>query len=268
MRFKLFTYLYYAIPKPLEDTRSKRFFDLHSGLLSSYEETRRYLEARTNFEIIKANIILMGLRSKRQIEEMASLALKTGADPRKSLNVKDMPSFNEEGKKIIIPFFSKTINSHYVEDPASLNALPYKALRSRRSFSSFYEDPFRKYGYRLFNTAFTRLIPIMESPQKDSYAYLDLEVDTIYIVTDQGTLEQSIPFFDSNIAYPNRLHLFDRIKALVKAYYDFDEQQFVNDLVSYDFISDKLYSVITQERIKEVGKVLKTKEKKPVELGK
>lgn len=268
MRFKLFTYLYYAIPKPLEDTRSKRYYDLHSSLLSSYEETRRYLEARTNFEIIKANIIIAGLQSKKRIEEIASLAQKTGADPKRSIDLKEMPSFKEDGQRIIIPFFSKTINSHYLNDPLSLNHLPYKALKSRKSFTSFYEDPFRKYGYKLFDTAFTRLIPIVTSPKKDSRAYLDLEVDTLYIITDQGTLEQSIPFFDSNIEYPNRLHLLDRVKTLVNAYYAFDQQGFINYLVSLGFISDNLYNVITQERIKEETRADKVKEKKPIELGK
>ncbi len=265
MKLNLFNYLFYAIPKHIEDTRAKRFFDLHSNYLALFQETHNYQEARTNFEVIQANIIIKGLMNKKFLENKASLAKKTGLTTLPSY-LKHLTYMKDGDDNIALPFFSKTINKHYVIDTKSLADLPYRALRTQKTFSSFYENPFEKYGYRLFDSMFTNWIPVMKSPMGDSMAFVDLEVDTIYIVTDQGTLERAIPYFDQFLEIQNRKHLLDKIKQLVETYYSFDKIKFIDSLFSLGFISFKLYNYLKQEEIKAQRKENKALEKAEKEI--
>lgn len=250
MAFRLFSYLRYAMPKAMEDQRSKRFYDLHSSLLSRYLETAPYLEARTPFEVLRADILIQSLLNQRRIEQRAALAKKTGADPGGELE-SPLPSMRIDGRPIVVPFFSSAINDHYIQSPLDLTELPYRALKTQKSFSSFYKDPFQTYGYRIFDSEFTSLIPLQKSPTGDSMAFLDIDVDTVFIITDQGTLEESIPFFDSEISNPKRLDLVRRISRLIDAYYRFDQEEFVSDLLALELISPDLHRSIQRAREKE-----------------
>lgn len=263
MKFNLFSYLNYSIVKGVEDTRAKRFYDVHSGYLSQYVETHKYLEARTSFEINSANIVIKALMNKKYVETKANLAAKTGADDS-IIKTSNLPYLMDGDHRIIVPFFSTTINDRYVNSPKTLSTMPYKALKTLKSFSFFYEDPIEKYGYKIFDSEFTQFIPLMKSPMEESYAFVDLEIDTIYIITNQGTLERTIPFFDEDLKNSNRRHLLNRLHELMEAYYSFDKLKFIDSLFSLELISEKLYTYI----MKQEEKVERRSAKKKAELAK
>lgn len=249
MKFNLFSYLNYAISKPMDETRAKRFYDNHSNYLSQYIETHKYLEARSSFEINSANIVIKSLMNMRYVENKARLAARTGAD-ESTIDTERLPFLMDDGQRILVPFFSRAINDKFSDSPLSLTAMPYKTLRTRKSFSFFYEDPIEKYGYRIFDSEFTQMVPLAKSPMGDSQAFLDMEIDTIYVISDQGTLETSIPFFDEGMKCFDRNNLIDRVCQLMERYYSFNKIGFIDGLHELGLISKKLYEYIKKEEIK------------------
>ena len=146
------------------------------------------------------------------------------------------PYLNEKEGKIYIPFFPKSINSLYLNEPEKLNEYPYTDLL--KSYKGLVIDPFDTYGGELYNTHFTRLVKVNE--YKGIYAFFHYDSYTIYLINSQGRLDDKIVLFDRYMRKTVTTHMLERIRPVLDAYFSNDRQEFVKTLEKNGFISTKM----------------------------
>lgn len=200
------------------------------------------------FSVMRANIIIKSLQNKIAMEKVILPYL---ASPR--LDIDDMkatlrkrceslPFIKVNNVKVFIPFFTRSLNSVYLDNPERFLVSPYKDLKT--SFKDSMIDPFDTYGYHLYNSSFTRLVMIKESPDKKEAAFLHYDTNTIYFINDQGRLNDKLVLFDRYIKKPNTYHMFERVTPVVDAYFNFDRRGMIESLHDQGFISGKLMSIL------------------------
>ena len=168
---------------------------------------------------------------------------------------KKLPYFEFEDVKIYVPFFSKEFNVHYDTKLDSLTRPPFDSLKE--DFDSSVINPFDTYGYKLFDSQFTRLVLIDEYKDEGVAVFYHIGFESIYIITDQGTCDAIIPIFDNNIKKKNKDKLFERISSLMKLYFANDREGFVDALLSLELISKHLYDLIQKNSDKQLVKKIK-----------
>ena len=231
-----------------------RFFTDHSGMLADYAMLSSYGKAQKSFDVIRANIIIYALLNKRTLEDAYEKALRIskknlpaghdkGEVPLSAEGLEiiakareQLPYFEENGKRIYIPIFSRSVNSIYAGDITKLSTRPYTALL--RNVDTMIVDPFDTYGDDLFNSYFTKLILIRKD--KSSSAYWDYDASSIYIINKQGRLEVLIALFDRGLKKKRPNHMMSRIAPAIDAFYDQDKNSFQKILVDNQLISSKL----------------------------
>ncbi len=206
-----------------------------------------------DFRLIRANIIIHGLINKNIIEQEVKNLVKytenhqilTHEDFVEVLNQRILtrPYLEEKEGKIYIPFFPKSINSLYLHEPEKLNEYPYTDLL--KSFAGLVIDPFDTYGCELYNTHFTRLIKI--DSHKNVTAFFHYDTYTIYIINDQGRLDSKIVLFDRYMHKVVTTHMLERIRPVVKAYFDNNLKEFVDSLEKNGFISSRMLFKLTHK---------------------
>lgn len=261
MHFNLFDYLDWKIPKKLSMITEKQFTDEHQQFFSFYGFLNKYDTDKTPFGLIKKSIIVQSLINKKQIEEEAELYSDTELNTEERLNIihDRLPFFRFEDTKIYVPFFSPAFNRRYDFQVESLTRYPFLSLKN--DFESEVIDPFEIYNHQLFNSTFSRLVFIMKD--KTCAAFYHVQLQTIFVINDQGSLDHMIPLFDADVKFPNNLNLFPRLKNLMEAYFDYDRQEFIEILHTGEFISDHLYGEIT----KLSGKFKTKKEKRALKAS-
>lgn len=112
--------------------------------------------------MIKTIVVLEGLNNKRKIENEAEIytEVELSEENRHEVIHKKLPYFEFEDVKIYVPFFSKEFNVHYDTKLDSLTRPPFDSLKE--DFDSSVINPFDTYGYKLFDSQFTRLVLIDE----------------------------------------------------------------------------------------------------------
>lgn len=211
-----------------------------------------YNSDHNDFNIMRANIIIRSYLNKNVFEkEIASLEAyqkKTNEiDPAafsKTIMEKTLDlEFYQDGKnRIFIAFFTKVLNNIYVNDPMKFLFEPYNKIRT--SFTESLIDPFDTYGYKLYNSSFTRLVLVKESPNHKEAAFFHYDTDTIYFINDQGRLDAKLVLFDKYIHHPQKTHMLERISEVVDAYFAFDRGRMIETLHNNKFISGKLMSIL------------------------
>ena len=246
MRFKLFEYLVRSIVHPLDDTPEMLFFRLYRDLLDRREATR-YASAETGFDLIQSCVMIRALLNKEALDHRGA-RLAEGARDREPPQ-SPLPSFTVEETRTLIPFFPRRINARYDRDLSSLFREPLSPITTEKGLNTFFVNPFLEYGLPLFESRFTNLIPIVHHENME--AFLSLSFDEIYVISDEGTLECTIPLFDEGIRIPDRNHILDRARRLMERYFAFDREGFIRALSEEGFISDALSADIvrrTEER--------------------
>ena len=223
------------------------FYSKNRALLSKLNQFSFLLDGKeSDFKIIRANILIHGLINKSIIEQEVKNLVKytenheilTHEDFVNTLmqRIDTRPYLEEKEGKIYIPFFPKSINSLYLNEPEKLNEYPYTDLL--KSYSGVLIDPFDTYGWKLYDSHFTHLIKI--DTYNDVTAFFHYDTYTIYIVNNQGRLDSKIVLFDKYMKSYSTTHMLERIRPVVKAYFDNDVKEFVESLENNRFISSKM----------------------------
>lgn len=223
------------------------FYSKNRNLLSKIDQFNFLTSGKENdFRIIRANILIHGLINKSIIEQevknlviyTANHQILTHEDFVETLNQRILtrPYLEEKEGRIYIPFFPKSINSLYLNEPEKLNEYPYTDLL--KSFTGLIIDPFDTYGAELYNTHFTRLVKI--ATDKKVTAFFHYDTFTIYMINDQGRLDSKIVLFDRYLRKIVTTHMLERIRPVVQAYFDNDIKNFINSLEKNGFISPKM----------------------------
>lgn len=207
----------------------------------------------SDFDIIRANILLQGLENKQNIESEVENLSKHFDEGRKVTHEKYIltlrertigaPYYQEGSIKIFIPFFSKALNSIYTREPEKLLKEPFNGLKE--TFSGSLIDPFDTYGANLYNSSFSRLIKVGENGNE--FAFFHYDTNTIYIINEQGRLDVSIFLFDKYIKYPNYNNMLERISPVIAQYFNNDRDEFIKALYNSKFISRRMLGLIRRK---------------------
>ena len=218
-------------------------------------------ESETNFfNIMRANIILDSYLNKTILDgyvERINAAVKRNKpqeveDIKKEMRerLKDLPYYDDNGRRIYIAFFNRAINDFYINHPERFGEYPYSTLL--KSFNSSIVDAFDTYGYHIYNSTFTRLVKIMESENKKECAFIHYDTYTIYFINDQGRLENKMVLFDKFLERPSHNHLIERAYKVIDAYFKFNRTDTINALIENGFMSNKLFAIIRKEQEDEI----------------
>ena len=249
---KLFDYIASKAKKrkAFEQSEEFHFFLSNRHLLTRLPQFIHFYDADSDpFEIMRANIVLYAYINKSKMEdEINSLGnyinfnKKNHANFIKSFHeiISELPYYQEDKEKIYIPFFTRSLNQIYLNDPEKLLTYPYNGLKE--NFKDTVIDPFDTYGNELYNSHFSRLVKIENSDKETAFFHYD--TNTIYFINEQGRLDTSIVLFDRYIRHPNYSHMLERIKPVVDAYFNFDREELIRSLYQNGFISSHLLHLI------------------------
>ena len=85
----------------------------------------------------------------------------------------------------------------------------------------------------------------------DSYqnviAFFHYDTLTVYIVNDQGRLDSKIVLFDRYMKKIVTTHMLERVRPVVKAYFENNQKEFMKSLEENGFISSKMLFKITHK---------------------
>lgn len=249
-----------SVFKILEHERSKsiishseevKFFNSHKYLLKSDNLFSIYSEANNIFSIIQANIIIKSIINKEYLDDIISEEyLKNDNSNLKVIKNKikerslDLPCIKYKKYKVFVPFFNKITNIIYSIDNEKMNNDPYLGLKKK--FSPFIVDPFETYNIELYDSTFTHLIKVDEDTT--SVAFYDYNLSCIFIVNKQGSLDNIIYLFDKRIKNKDSSGIIERIKPIIKSYYENNLNDFVYNLYKNGFISYYVFNKICKEK--------------------
>ena len=233
-----------------EKSEEFRFFLEYRHLLTKIPRFVHFYDLESEpFEIMRANIILQAYLNKSKMEQeihnlsnYITVNKKNHAHFVKSFHeiISEQPYYQEDKDKIFIPFFTRSLNQIYNEDPEKLLTYPYNGLAD--NFKDTVVDPFDTYGSELYNSQISRLVKIREFDKETAFFHYD--TNTIYFVNEEGRLDASVVLFDRYIRRPNYAHMLERIKPVVDAYFAFDREAFLKALHDNDFLSSHLLHLI------------------------
>ena len=236
--------------KGFEKSEEFRFFLEYRHLLTKIPRFVHFYDLESEpFEIMRANIILQAYLNKLKMEQEAhnlnnyiTINKKNHANFVKSFHeiISELPYYQEDKDKIFIPFFTRSLNQIYSDDPEKLLTHPYDGLAD--NFKDTVIDPFDTYGSELYNSHFSRLVKIRSEDKETAFFHYD--TNTIYFVNEEGRLDTSVILFDRYIMHPNYAHMLERIKPVVDAYFAFDREAFLKALHENGFISSHLLHLI------------------------
>ena len=234
---------------PFNRSSEMRFFLDNNIVLREVPLFSRYAKGGSTFDVIRANIILRALINKETIEK-TYFKITGGGLLKKDLTamekmkvsenvanaISSLPYYNDNGNKIFVPIFSRSLNEIYSSNFSRLEELPYQDLI--KNFEEVSCDPFDTYGDELYNSLFTRLIQLKKT--EVGSAYYDYDAWAIYFVNKNGRLEVCLPLFDRYLRNPAPNHMIGKLLPVVDAYYADDRTRFFNELVMNKLISSTL----------------------------
>ena len=248
----LFTYIASKAKKrkAFEQSEEFHFFLSNRHILTRLSHfTYLYDVEDDPFEIMRANIVLYAYINKSKMEEeINNLGNYINSNKKNHSHfvesfheiISELPYYQEGSEKIYIPFFTRSLNQIYLNEPEKLLTYPYDGLKE--NFKDTVIDPFDAYGFELYNSHFSRLVKIRSEGKEAAFFHYD--TNTIYFINEQGRLDTSLVLFDRNIMHPNYSHMLERIKPVVDAYFAFDREELINALYQNGFISTHLLHLI------------------------
>lgn len=250
VKFQLFQYLRWKNDKSnlLSNTHYKRYYDQKAHLFSKYPGLAKYDDISSDFALIKAVIILKALNNKMKIEEDTYLYQEADLSTKEAIyTIHDRLPYYEtdRGVRIYVPFFTEIYNKCYNGKLSSLLIPPYNTLKV--DFINETIDPFDYYGYDIFDSYFTNLLYISKSKEGEIAAFYSIELETIYVIDNQGCLEEKIPIFDDELKSKTKDHLIEYLSSLMSFYFDSNKNAFIDCLYNYKLISNKSYQYIVEK---------------------
>ena len=229
--------------KAFEQSEEFSFFIENRHVLTRLPKFINLYDYSNNpFQVMRANVVLHSCINKSKIEE-AVHSLVNSSDYEREAFIKaisELPSYQIENDKIYIPFFTRSLNEVYINEPEKLLSKPYEGLID--NFDDTIIDPFDTYGNELYNSGFSNLIKVCSSDNE--IAYFHHATNTIYFVNEQGRLDASIVLFDRRLYHPNYENILERIKPVIDAYFAFDREGMIDALHDNGFISGHLLHLI------------------------
>lgn len=232
------------------------FFNENAFRLSSVEQWSRFLKPEDSFMTIRANILIRSLLNKSAIERLYFGKEKEAKEhpevEQMSLEdymrsgLSNFPYLLTGGNKVYVAFFPLSTNALYSRKWEKLSLPPYKRLLSE--YSAAVIDPFDYYGYALYDSYFTRLVPIRRTPKV--LACYDYDAEALYFIDDQGRLDAKLCLFDKGIENPVKTHMVKRIEAVADAYLERDKNALLRSLVEGNLISSALVHQIAGKEIR------------------
>lgn len=207
---------------------------------------RFLMNPNDEFDIIRANIVIRALMNKNFLDETILYAfrdsklkteeVKAFVNERRS----DLPFIQEDGYRVYLPIFSRSINEVYDKHFGKLLTNPYGKLINDYQASTI--DLFEVYNFELYDSVFTKLICVYKSKHLSAYYHFDFRM--LYFVNDQGRLDIKIALFDRYLMNPNFDHILTRLKEVANAYLNDNREDMLNALLNNGFISGRLYEKI------------------------
>lgn len=223
------------------------FFNNFKGMLKMHPDFATYLDCENDFDIIRSNIIIKSIINKEELDHIISdtyLEKKGSSDEEIKEIIKektsDLPYIDYLNFKVYIPFFNKSTNMIYSIENEKMREYPYIDLEKK--FTPFLVNPFETYETALFDSLFTQLVKVDESETTVAFYHYDL--NAIFIINRQGSLDNIIYLFDKYLINPHKYNIIERIKPLIKAYYNNDLVEFVNLLYKNELISYYIFRKI------------------------
>jgi hypothetical protein len=243
-----------------------------NNLLQTWQEKRRFLKSKdgqyflnqrrrllrypafsdwffssTIFSMLQAVIILKSLQQKAQIDDylyiQAMVSMQTHGRIKHHLIrerfLQDLQfnfHFLDEQQSIILPFFNRTMNFIYRQEPDKLFDYPYSRLKE--DFSTSIVDAFEHYSWPLFSSNFIHLIPLNVG-DKSAQAFYQADARVVLIINKQGRLDVIISLFDRWIKRPNFRDIPNRLLPALTAYFHHDRLGFIQGLQQEGFLSQR-----------------------------
>jgi hypothetical protein len=252
---------------PFASSSEAAFYNENAYLLSGVEQWAMFLKPLDSFLTIRANILIRGLLNKARIEKLYATKMKEAPSPKEErLSLRDymasematLPYLLDGNEKIYVPFFPRSLNALYAKEWKKLALSPYERLL--RDYQAAIVDAFDYYGYALYDSYFTKVVPIRKSP--NLLAAYDYDAEALYFINDEGRLDAKICLFDRDIKSPVKTHMVKRIEAVADAYFANDRNALIQSLVQGNLISSSLMHQILGKEIKfsekkEKGEIVK-----------
>jgi hypothetical protein len=228
------------------------FFLKYRYLLVKYQVFIPFFNLDDEFALTRANIILKGLLNKKSIDHALEKEAEASIEEsgriqhhkirQHIVSTLKLPYvFTVQDKPFYIPFFNRTMNYIYAEEPDKLYDYPYDRLFE--SFATSLIDPFENYNYDLYLSSFTPLLDIGIG-DASSHAFYHPDFQTVFIINNQGRLDVKIHLLDRDLKKPNKHEIPNRIKTCLIHYFNNDRQKFIHQLHLEGLISEKLYKKV------------------------
>ncbi len=220
------------------------FFKKNAALLSNREAFEPWLNPKTPFDVVRSNILIRSLLNKEAIEDLYFTYEKKkekGEEEALPLDeymlsgMSDLPYLLYSGRKIYVPVFPSSLNLLYAERYGKLSVSPYRRLI--RDYEAALVDPFDYYGTALYDSYFTRFVPIARASGV-LFCY-DYDAETCYAINKEGRLDARIALFDVDLPSPSKAHMAERLLKLSSSYFGDDPEAFYRALVNERLISSK-----------------------------
>lgn len=233
--------------KRFASCEEKQFYNANHMILANISAFQDLTETNDPFLVIRANIAIRALQNKIFIEDNARMISKKSIEEFGSVEetyfitymrekIVELPYFQDGVNKLYVPIFSRALNVIYASTPDKLLKTPFKKLT--KDYESSIIDCFDAYGYKLFDSFFTKLVNVKESGR--IMASYDFDTDTIYFINDQGRLDAKLCLFDKYLHRPSTTHILERIKPVIECYFNSDREGLLKALIDNNLISEKL----------------------------
>lgn len=234
----------YRNNKFINTSEEVKFYDKYCEVLYDNNNFVKYTEINDLFDIIKSNIIIRSILNKNTIdkiikEEINNHDFNTVEEIQNNIKNRffNLPYMKYEDFKIYIPFFNISTNNIYSNEFFKLKEVPYNDLM--KNYIYFLVDPFETYKLNIFESNFTELVKIYSDNTSSAYYHFNLR--TIFIINDQGFIDNTIHIFDKKMKYVDTTNIIERIKPAIRAYYKNDIAEFIYSLNEEKLISHKVF---------------------------
>ncbi len=241
-----------------ERTQEFSFYLRHADILNKVNRFD-FLKNKENsdFDIMRANIVIQAYQNKEYIDEEIKSLYAYLSNDKKLDRVKfisalkercvDLPYYSLDKDKIYIPIFTQSINLVYTKTPEKMMEYPYSNLFD--NFNDSVVDMFDVYGFELYDSYFTRLIKVGSSETEGAFFHYD--TNTIYIINDQGRLDNKIVLFDKYMKRISTNHMLERLRPVAQKYFENNRDEFIGELYKNEFISGKMYAILKELHFKD-----------------
>ncbi len=238
-------------PTDYQKSTEALYFAKHSLLLSSIDIFKPLAKAAGPFDVIRANIVLRSLANKEKIEREARKVTRLeknedALSPSEFIEgiLNNLPYLKVNGTENYVPILPESLASLYSRDFLKLEKEPYRRLL--HNYQAILVDPFDLYGYHLFDSYFTSLVPI--AYDKKAMAAFDFDANRLYFINDEGRLDDEIALFDRRLEKVSKTHLAVRLKRVASAYFYFDRDALLKALVEENLVSNFLIQDIAKDK--------------------